>query len=437
MFRFSVTATAAAILMGMLPSAIGSSAQRVGQYDFTYLTSGEMRATPVQVFDDGQSTYFQFRAGEAIPAIFQNKGGRVDLLVPSFEGPYVRVPDVSGHFTLQLGRAQAQVVYGGAGREGVPPITAVASNGMTTPYRGSDLAPRRNTRLIAALGPALEYLSPDALEANSYATPAKGDKVTWNEGEAKAETVQVMFSRGVAKLGPVAAKVIASSIPALKKATRVTIVGRDDDSYKEGLDASRGQAIRDALIKAGVPTSNITVKTGVALPQEKGLWVSEIRSETVVPTMVSRPDPVGNVERDRAAYVRSSVESLLKAGALTTDQANAILRRGQERGLPATAAAEPTPAPKNAEVPSAGFDFKATDKTISATVRRWAATTNYQIVWDAPAASDAPITGDAVIASASMKEALDKVVTGLQRKGYDIQATVYSNRVIRFTGSTK
>ena len=32
---------------------------------------------------------------------------------------------------------------------------------------------------------------------------------------------------------------------------------------------------------------------------------------------------------------------------------------------------------------------------------------------------------------------LEKVVTALQRKGYEIQATVYSNRVARFTGGSK
>ena len=89
------------------------------------------------------------------------------------------------------------------------------------------------------------------------------------------------------------------------------------------------------------------------------------------------------------------------------------------------------------DVPADGFNFRASDLTVAGTIRRWAASTNYQVVWDAPAHSDAAINGDALMQSASMKEALEKVVSGLQGKGYDIQATVYSNRVIRFTGVSK
>jgi hypothetical protein len=37
--------------------------------------------------------------------------------------------------------------------------------------------------------------------------------------------------------------------------------------------------------------------------------------------------------------------------------------------------------------------------------------------------------------AAHMKEALEKIVSSMQNKGYDLQATLYSNRVIRFTRS--
>jgi hypothetical protein len=114
------------------------------------------------------------------------------------------------------------------------------------------------------------------------------------------------------------------------------------------------------------------------------------------------------------------------------------LRKGTDaRPEAAVSPAAAAQAPVNLEVPPSGFDFKAGDKTIAGTIRRWAGATNFQVVWDAAPSVDAPVTGDAVIAAASMKDALDKVVTALQRKGYDIQATVYSNRVVRFTGGTK
>lgn len=424
-----------ALVLGATPSVIGSAAQRVGQYDFTYFTSGEQRATPVQVFDDGKSTYFQFRAGEAIPAIFNNKDGKVSLLVPYFEGPYIRVQETSGRFTLQLGRAQAQVVYGGAGREDAPAIEAVNKNGLRTAYTGGGYPANANVKLIASLGPTLSFMSNDALEANSYATPAKGDRVTWKESETEVSERQVYFVTGTAALGPQAKRALSSMNAQVKGATSITIIGRDDSTEKEGLEKARAENLRDALVKMGVSAERITVKLGVMGTPKDKLWPSDIRIERVVPTAISRPT---EAQRDKSAHVQVNVENLVRAGVLTHEQGVAVLRKGADArsDIALTPAAAPQ-APVNLEVPPSGFDFKAGDKTIAGTIRRWAGATNFQVVWDAAPSVDAPVTGDAVIAAASMKEALDKVVTALQRKGYDIQATVYSNRVVRFTGGTK
>lgn len=433
--KLSVVSAVCALVMGVTPAAIGSATQRVGQYDFTYFTSGEQRATPVQVFDDGKNTYFQFRAGEAIPAIFNNKDGKVNLMVPFFEGPYIRVQETSGRFTLQLGRAQAQVVYGGAGREDTPQIDAVNRNGMRTAYTGGGYPASANVKLLASLGPTLALTSGDALEANSYATPAKGDRVTWKESETEVSERQVYFVAGTATLGPQAKKALADMTSQVKGATAITIIGRDDSSEKEGLEKARANNLRDALVKMGVSSDSITLKIGVMGTPKDKLWPSDIRIERVVPTAISRPT---DSKSEKTAYVQSNVENLVRAGVLTREQGTAILRRGSDGRPEAGATNSVAPQPQaNLEVPPTGFDFKAVDKTIAGTIRRWASATNYQVVWDAAPSVDAPVTGDAVIAATSMKEALDKVVTALQRKGYDIQATVYSNRVVRFTGGTK
>lgn len=433
--KFTTLCGVCALVLGVTPSVIGSSAQRVGQYDFSYYTNGEQRATPVQVFDDGKSTYFQFRSGEAIPAIFNNKDGKVSLLVPYFEGPYIRVQETSGRFTLQLGRAQAQVIYGGGGREDTPAIEAVNKNGLRTAYTGGGYPTNSNVKLVASLGPTLSFLSNDALEANSYATPAKGDRVTWKESETEVSDHQVYFVAGTAALGPQAKRALSSMAGQVKGATTITIIGRDDSSEKEGLEKARANNLRDALVKMGISADRITVKIGVMGTPKDKLWPSDIRIERVVPTAIARPS---EAPAEKSAHVQSNVESLVRAGVLTREQAAALLRKGAETRNDAvvTTAAAPQP-PVNLEVPPSGFDFKAGDKTIAGTIRRWAGATNFQVVWDAAPSVDAPVTGDAVIAAASMKEALDKVVTALQRKGYDIQATVYSNRVVRFTGGTK
>jgi outer membrane protein OmpA-like peptidoglycan-associated protein len=308
-----------------MPSAIGYSGQRVGQYDFTYFTSGEQRATPVQVFDDGKSTYFQFRAGEAIPAIFSNKDGKVGLLVPYFEGPYIRVQDTAGRFTLQLGRAQAQVVYGGSGREDTPAIEAVNSNGLRTAYTGGGYPASANVKLLASLGNTLSLTSNDALESNSYAKPVKGDRVTWKDSETDIAERQVFFVAGTAALGPQAKKALVAMTGEVKSATNITIVGRDDSSEKEGLEKARAVNLRDALIKMGISADRITVKIGVMGTPKDKLWPSDIRIERVLPTAISRPS---ESQAEKAAYVNSNVENLVRSGVLTKEQGAAILRKG-------------------------------------------------------------------------------------------------------------
>lgn len=438
-YQFFLLNAAVAALLAVAPQAIGSSPERVGQFDFSYLTNGASRATPVQVFDDGKTTYFQFRAGEAIPAIFQNKDGQIGLLVPTQEGPYIRVAEIGGRFTLQLGRAQATVVYGGAGRADVPQISAVAPNGMKAEYSGGGYPKDRSVQLVASLGKAQAFLGSNALEANSYATPLKGDSVTWKGGESQVSEHQLWFPVGSPKVGPAALREINNLAKSLKQATRITIVGRDDESYKEGLDMARAQALRNAMLKAGIAADRIVVKTGVQGEAKNRLWPSDVRIETMRPTLIAKPTPKAEAAADnKHAYVKANVDELVRSGAISRDQALAILQRSSQQA-PAQAAAAPQ-APLvsvQVDVPADGFNFKASDLTVAGTIRRWAASTNYQVVWDAPAHSDAPINGDAVMQSASMKEALEKVVSGLQGKGYDIQATVYSNRVIRFTGVSK
>ena len=444
--KMTAIAALCAAVLGGSPSVMGSAGQRVGQYDFTYFTSGEQRATPVQVFDDGKNTYFQFRAGESVPAIFIHKDSATSLMVPVFEGPYIRIQATAGRFTLQLGRAQAQVVYGGAGREDTPSITAVNRDGMKAGYTGGGYPANANVKLLASLGPTLALTSNDALEANSYATPSKGDRVAWKDSETLVSNKQIYFVTGQSRLGPQARAEMASMAADLKAATTIVITGRDDAGEKEGLERARAEVLREAMVSMGVSPTAITVRTGIkGVPNKDKNWPSDILMERVVPTAIARPSESKN---DKSAQVLANIDNLVRAGVITKEQGQALLRRSGEArtevaaanpaGTPVTPAVVTPPAPPvNLEVPPSGFDFKSTDKNISTTIKRWGGATNYQIVWDAPAGVDAPITGDAQIAAASMKEALDKVVSALQRKGYDIQATVYNNRVVRFTGGSK
>lgn len=440
-FRSNTVAAVVAVVMGAAP-AMSAPGNRVGSYDFGYATNGDTRIAPVQTFDNGKDTFFQFRAGDPIPAIFQVKGKEVNLLVPTFEGPYVKVPSTSGRYTLQLGRAQAQVVYVTGSREEGVRVDGYGANGQRIAPAAAARDP--NARLVASLENSMQYLSATSLEANSYATPLRGDRIEWRDSETVTESEQVWFPKGQGFLGKNALRDVAALGARYTNATAVVITGRDDDSFKQGLEMARANSIKNTLVKAGVPAHVITVKAGPAGKSDKGLWPSDIRIESAVPTKVARP---GNPSGDAA---RENIHQLLRAGVITPDQAIGLLRRAGQQELAAKAeevraqfqqsadaktAADAASKPVEAEPMK--FDFRASDRTISNTLRRWGQAAKYEVVWNAPASDDAAVNGTTVLSATSMKQAVEMVVSSMRRKGYQINATIYSNRVIVFSGNAK
>ena len=429
MQNLSFSRLALALLVVGVASVPARSADsaRVGGYDFGYLTSGDARAKPVNVFDDGRNTYFQFRAGEAVPAIFASRGGVPQLVVPTQEGPYVRVPEVHGRFVLQVGRAQANVIHGAGERPDAPPITAIAPNGMTTPYTGQGSVPAGG-RLVASLSPVPMAMGDEqALDRNSYATPVKGDKVYWQDRAEQTEH-SIGFVRGGYVLSRDAQRAVAAIARRSPPSARFTVIGRDDDSYKEGLERARADALREALVRAGVAGDRITVRTGVAQPAHKGkLWdstlVVETQRQAPAMTVAAAAPSVAQTPASNPA-VASNIDALVRSGVLDRAQAAALLARMQPAPLVSAPALE---------VPEGGFTIAAADRTVSGAVKRWAQALRYQVVWDAPAQMDAPIAGDARLEGQNISEALDHLVRGLNETGYALEVPIYANRVIRFT----
>lgn len=400
-------------VLAMAP-AIGADSVRVGAFDFAYVTAGDRQARPVQVFDDGKSTFFQFRAGEPIPAIFSQAGGTHELVIPKLEGPYVKVPSLHGRFLLQVGRAQAQVFHSAGVRADAPPM-AVAP---TTAHYGAG-------RLVASLTPVAGALPDDAIERNSYATPAKGDAVQWVGTEARRDESTVLFARGSAVLTAEARKLIANIARGGSMKTRFTVIGRDDDTLKEGLDRLRADTLADALARAGVDADRVTTRIGVAGKAQGKLWPSSILSETDRSVAVATP---GRADAARGAHISSNLTALVQAGVLRPDQARAI---AAGHGAAPRAAAPVESAPVRPV-----FNLTAADKTVQGALRRWATQSGHELVWHAPAAMDAPINGDVTIPGSTLVEALDRLLGGLKEKGYELDAVVYSNNVIRVTART-
>ncbi|HEX2544495.1 MAG TPA: TcpQ domain-containing protein [Ramlibacter sp.] len=387
-------ALVAACLLAAAAAYAGNNT-RVGSYDFGYLLGGDAAAKPVQVFDDGQHTYLQFRSGAAIPAIFTSNAGVPQLLAPVEEGPYLRVPQLHGRLLLQLGRAQATAIHARGERPDAPPLTVQAASGLTQPYTGASVP--AGARVFAALPAtaAAPGRAETALERHSYATPIKGDGVQWTGRNEPVEHA-IVFARGSHALLRDAQQSLARIVQRAGAAARFTVIGRDDDSDREGLERTRADVLHEALRRAGVSADRIQLRTGPMKPASRaGAWEATLLVEEG--SVAAAPKPP------------------------STPSAPAP-----------TAARPPLPVPAG-EVPAGGFTLAVADGTISGAVRRWAQALGYQLVWDAPEQLDAPITGSATLPASHLAAALESLLHGLKNHGYSLEVTLHANRVIRFT----
>jgi type IV secretion system protein VirB9 len=90
------------------------------RWNLAYSYEGAPELTPDRLFDDGQSTWFQFAPGEDAPAIYaRDPQGAESLVNFTVRGPYVVVDQVRPAFVLRRGKAQT-VLHNDAFRAHVP-----------------------------------------------------------------------------------------------------------------------------------------------------------------------------------------------------------------------------------------------------------------------------------------------------------------------------
>ena len=76
-----------------------------GKWNFDYSYGGGKKFVPVQLFDDGQFTYFKFKGIEELPAIFVVDEEKNESLVNSrVSGEYIVVHRIAKQFALRSGK---------------------------------------------------------------------------------------------------------------------------------------------------------------------------------------------------------------------------------------------------------------------------------------------------------------------------------------------
>lgn len=400
-------------------------ASQKARFDFQYHRSGAASILPATVFDDGVSTYLQWRQdASTTPAVFAvSDSGEEKLLHLRHEGAYMRVPGLYGRLSLVGPSGQrAAIVHARGSRDGAATVR-VASGGVETPFTGQSLDP--GARLVLTDNRLDRSVVDDAMARNSYATPAKGDRVAWTVGGSGAdiggrETVvnRIPFPPGKASLSAEAQRMVRSIAAAAAGNEDFLVIGHDDPDHQEGIEHARASALRLALVKAGVAAERITVRTsGATLKSAKG-WDSVI--EVRAPERGTVRGAQSGLQREP---VRANIQGLLSAGVLTYEQAQAILRRqGAQLAAPDAELAQPSAARAPAPGAAPGvYTLSPEDRTMSGAIARWARNAGLTVVWRTPPELDPPITGKGEIRAGSVHAALEQVVRGMAAKGYGLE----------------
>ncbi|WP_346779476.1 TrbG/VirB9 family P-type conjugative transfer protein [Burkholderia sp. Ac-20345] len=297
-----------AVVSGLAMSACATAplpAASNQNYDFAYRTTGGSDVRPSQVFDDGSKTYFQFPVGKTAPVIQLDDAGDHKLLEPNQEGIYYTVPFVANRFVFQRGQETGVAEYDGP-KPHVVDMSRVNQPG-TVPASHVDM-----DGLYAVTQRNRPVYVHQAMQANSYATPVVGDNASWATELPTEDKFDVQFKRGSSKLLVPKRSASSEILSAAKKASRVVIMGRDDDSMMETLAENRAGAVRDWLVKNGVPPSviNVTADTSGA----DGLD-AEIR-------VYSKPAqvPVNYASPDSPAFKADAIKADVQAGVLSREE---------------------------------------------------------------------------------------------------------------------
>lgn len=429
------TLSGMAVAIAVVCSA--GAAHATAGYDFQYKFSGERAILPLQVFDDGENTYFQWRsAAGVVPAILADTDGGLRAVAFERSGLYIVVKGVARSFKLRFGSLEGLVEYRGAGRNVASGAIALA--GMT----GAAVVPSTPAAIPQAAPPAtggvIEPTSAGGVASelrDDVGEPAGVRPFTPLKSAAPGT---IPFAVGQAALDRDGMEAVRRAFQGKGVITSVTIVGRDDPVMVEGLARARAMSIRAAAIRAGALPSVITVHEGRAREGEgfSGSDISVVRAAPVqkVKTALAEPESVA----EAMSLIQRGLRGLVGMGRISADWADGILAALKRMlgdnetpaapvGLKSTSATERASAEPMTKVVATLYGEGAhgqamwamlpADGTAQQGLRKWALSAGVEVVWEADV--DYPITkpifvrGTARTAIETVRRALETAQTPL------------------------
>jgi hypothetical protein len=409
-----------AVLLPLIAAnGLTASGSPLDRFSFDYAVQGDARAKPLQVFDDGQKTYLQYRSTDDIPAFISAQGGQ--LLMPRQEGPYTVINGTPKDFIAQLGNLRARITHSSA-----------MSNAPQYLNRGKTTSVPTERILLASLSPtpgAFGHVQNPVVRNdwtdNSYASPARGDQVSWAAADIENSKV-FMFERGSAKMEKESAGRLKQIAASVVGSSRVVISSADDTHPGDAGGSERARVIRNQLVAAGVSPSVISVRVGFLFDEQLQRSGKKLFNPTTVTwtehAAAPRPAARSATKGDESA----SIVEALRTGRLSPSQAIEQLQRINRNQQVATTAPV-TPA-------QSGWTVRKADQNIEHMLIRWANDSGWKVIWKGAPAVEITADAERPLTHPDFLQAADYVVTQAKFAGYRIKATAYNNQVLVITG---
>lgn len=294
--------------------------------------------------------------------------------------------------------------------------------------------------LTFMLAPLTTWASYTVIDDDLYPTRAiEARPVRSVVSAVGSERFRLGFVRGSTSLGPLGKAFVEGLLPKMGAGTQIKIVAKPDGagggdkaakSKQAGLAQARAASVQAYLVGQGISADSIKVEVDTQEQSGNTVSVAEIIISTPAAAVVSvapaQPefDARGEMARPRAIphqYANLPPPMQMVSSVATQRQ----------------------PWPKqDLNPPNAGslsneeffFDFLVEDKTISGTVRRWAAAQGFELIWDLPPELDPrvarPMTWQKPL---TFGKAIQQIALQLKARGFPIGVHIYPDGVIVFS----
>ena len=397
------TKLAMSMLCALASIAGIANAQPAG-YDFSYSASGDKRAVPFQVFDDGKETFFQFKSDDA-PAIFVVHGSQRQIVQAKKSGMYVVVDGVQPEYILQVGDFTATVKKAGMGNSSIADESNIHTV-MNDQYGTAEDKKMTEFPNRVEFAPKTDWDQPVNVNAEKKAVASE------------SQDFYVPFAKGATKLGKLGKKKVDQIAEGAKGAIRIEVRGgADSSSYSQSI--MRAISIQDALVAKGIKEDKIVVSE---LPGVKSGGKNIFLSKVTV--FVAKKQ---DVKPESVALDSTSAKIMqgVKDGVISPEDAARMMAAVPQGEKAKTA----TPEEKKPEVWVASKSMGSVKSVIS----DWANKAGWQLSWEIQ--SDYPIIADANF-SGSFTDAVTSIAKSMENNQLPIRVIFYDqNKVLRIVAA--